>query len=61
MKTLKLLIMGLLAAFLTFPLIGCEDREGPLQEAQEQVEEGAEETGEKIEEAGEEVEDTLDR
>ncbi len=47
----NLLLIGLLAFGATTVFVGCEDDDGPLEEAAENVEEGAEEAGDELEEA----------
>ena len=45
------LIYTLLASMMLLGIAGCEDDDGPLEEAAEEVEEGVEDAGDEIEDA----------
>lgn len=60
MKATKLLKSAiLLLSFLSFALVSCE-KQGPAEEAGENLDEAMEEAGENLDEAGEEVSDEID-
>lgn len=60
MQILKTLTWAVLMTPLAFGTIGCEENDGPAEQAGEKVDEAAEEVSEGAEEAGDEIEEALD-
>jgi hypothetical protein len=55
---LTILMLALTMALGSFTLAGCE-RQGPAEEAGENIDEAVEETGDAMEDAGDETEETI--
>ncbi len=56
----RITALALLFAAMALGVAGCDQNEGPVEEAAEAVDEQAEEAGDAVEDAADDVEDSLD-
>jgi len=57
-KISTLLVAALTLAILLAGLVGCEKKQGPMEQAGEKIDKAAEKAGESIKKAGEKIKDT---